>query len=383
MAWRLGDFVEWGELLNTRSYSTHGWLKIRGHEQPLRFELTGNPDADLKGWHIRFEARPSDGQAGAEPPAQDFGGLQWRQIGATGDMTAARQVKVPPCPIAEFLKRCQAGEPPPCEWKNSIYLEWFGQNGRVVIELPDPAIEYVDHVELDADAPEDGPQPHDLEEGQPGFSATIIHRDEDGQYHEETVTGDDLEREQAEPDDPYGLFPKELEAQLERQALETDITIQQNKWRSDNEDLSDEMREIILQDELIEHGDGQPLLSFLEDRNEYPPPDGLDDREVETRLKCLLGELALWGVKLDVCEHYTPRDCYRLLLDEILPNETAYRELRGTGWVQHFMTSEFCAQCEAEMDRQFEEEERRRAEQDPRDADGDAGGPSSGPAGGV
>ena len=39
MAWRLNDLVEAGELFNTRSYSVHGWLKIRGREEPLLFEL--------------------------------------------------------------------------------------------------------------------------------------------------------------------------------------------------------------------------------------------------------------------------------------------------------------------------------------------------------
>jgi hypothetical protein len=57
--------------------------------------------------------------------------------------------------------------------------------------------------------------------------------------------------------------------------------------------------------------------------------------------------LARCGVSLAVCHHFTPREAYRLLIEEICVEERAYRELQGTQWVQTFMTSEYCPQCEA------------------------------------
>ena len=56
------------------------------------------------------------------------------------------------------------------------------------------------------------------------------------------------------------------------------------------------------------------------------------------------------GIALDVCEHFSPRDCYGLLRDTILAEPSVYMELVGTSWVQHVMTSEYCADCEAEFE---------------------------------
>ena len=54
---------------------------------------------------------------------------------------------------------------------------------------------------------------------------------------------------------------------------------------------------------------------------------------------------------------------YRLLVEEILPNETALPELRGTEWVTHFMTAEYCDACAAEVERDWAESERRRGQE--------------------
>ena len=71
-------------------------------------------------------------------------------------------------------------------------------------------------------------------------------------------------------------------------------------------------------------------------------------------LKGVLARLVMIGVVLDVCDHFTPRDCYTLLIDEIIKEDGTYEELVGTGWVQHFSTWEYCKACEEEMDAKFE-----------------------------
>ena len=55
MAFRLGDHVLCGEIINTGHYSVLGWLELRGARRPLLLHLTGDCGADLKGRHIRFE----------------------------------------------------------------------------------------------------------------------------------------------------------------------------------------------------------------------------------------------------------------------------------------------------------------------------------------
>ena len=55
MTLRLSDLVVGGELFNTKHYSVHGWVQLRGQEHALHLELTGNCAPDLAGWHPRLE----------------------------------------------------------------------------------------------------------------------------------------------------------------------------------------------------------------------------------------------------------------------------------------------------------------------------------------
>jgi hypothetical protein len=344
MAARLNDFVECGELINRKSYSTHGWLKLRGVEQPLVLELTGNCARDLAGWHIRFESRGPRSGAGGEPDPEELAeilaekppSLAPHQIGPTGDITAARQVKVADCSVRELHYRCKAGEPPPFHWKRCLYLEWYSQNGRVVIELVDPIIEYVDFDEIpgvSANSQPGEPWPHQEEEPAPDVCDHCSSHD------------GPCGAAETDADDPYHLFPNEEEdeeASVERMMAETE-----------------------LMDDLIENSPGEPIESILDLTGPLPSPDDLGDAEVEPRLKGLLGQLALLGIALHVCEHFTPRDTYRLLRDKLLTEERAFPELVGTGWVTNLMTAEYCPQCEADADREYEEYERKRKQEAP------------------
>ena len=353
MAIRIGPLVEYGELRNTRNYSVTGFVKLKGREDPIRLRLTGNAGPDLMGWRIAFEPPPPEAVTWWEPEADPELAeiLQAEQIGPTGTMTAASVVKVTACPPDELYRRCKAGEPPPFQEKPRLYVEWYSQNGRVVIEMADPRIERIEFVDIggpaiDKSQPPEPEEEPDLSEG-PGI--TVVRLDEDGEPEVWQGSARQYIEEQVE-DDPYGLFPDDLQRHLDRQAREADEAA-----------MSDEDRELIremeLMDDLIETSDGEPLASFLQSPERCRPPDRLDDEEVEGALKGILMELALFGIALDVCEHYTPRDTYRLLVEELLPNQRAHPELRGTGWVTNFMTHEFCPECEAEADREFEETE--------------------------
>jgi hypothetical protein len=164
-----------------------------------------------------------------------------------------------------------------------------------------------------------------------------------------------------EADDPYKLFPDELQRELDAQASELDRSVQ------NDEEKPECIREAELLDDLIERGDGEPVGTLFDEPVKFPRPEQLDDEQVETALKGLLAQLALYGIALDVCEHFTPRDAYRLLVEEICPNQTAYPELRNTRWIQHFSTWEHCDACDAEMDKKLADEEQRRKAHPPND----------------
>ena len=58
-----------------------------------------------------------------------------------------------------------------------------------------------------------------------------------------------------------------------------------------------------------------------------------------------------------MCEHYTPREAYRLLTEQILREETVYPDIPSTGFVYHYMTCEYCPKCDAEMEEQYRDYE--------------------------
>lgn len=360
MAYRLGDYVVYGELYNTRNYRVHGWIALRGElpgrEFVLHLELTGNCDPDLRGKHFRF--RPEEDAAdGPVFRVGEHSGLQQRQIGPTGDMTAEGWVRAMPCPVDEFMRRSELGEPPPTPWKRRLYLEWHSQNGRVVIEMAGAVVEecvreskdenlaewavipnMAEHPESEAATPPRGPE------------FTTLERD-----------GDDIHIERWRPvqrgcedeDDCDASLPDELRRQLNAEAAAIDRAI----GAGDDDDDEEALRELELIDYCMEQADERPVASLIKGVNNLPPAGDLDDVQVEAQLKAVLGQLAMIGVAVDLCEHFSPRDCYRLLQEKLLKDATAYEELIGTGWVTHISTYEYCPQCEAEIEKEIQSRE--------------------------
>lgn len=377
MALRLSDLVICGELDNSQNYAVRGWLRLRGCQRPLVLNLTGNPSADLMGKHFRFEVPERMHElvledlddAETETASADFDALPdfltnpdfdselegdlpplaWQQIGPTGTMTAARRVKHlngSPDDPADPGRRSETGS---FEWKGSLYLEWFSQNGRVVLELVAPEIEYLDDADDDEDDEDDL---FDIEHNHPHIpfgGADPL----ENLWGEEAFDADSPEFGDAlyQDEDPYQLFSDELQELFDQNSYEIDRAILSDSER--DEALS----ELELFDELLESGEGDPIGSLFDEPMRFPRPEQLNDDEVEAALKRLLGQLALFGIALDICKHFTPRDAYALLLDEICREEHAYPELRNTQWVQHFMTSEYCEECDAELEAEFAEED--------------------------
>ena len=376
MAFRLGELVVCGEIFNTRKNSVHGWFGLRGIDRPLKLELTGNCDPDLAGRHFRFEAPEPTGNQPEDPPGEseeekierlNLKGFAWFQIGVTGTMTADRRVKTADCSVEELCMRLRLKEPPPMRWVRCLYLEWYSQNGRVVIELPDPVIEFIDPGgKPEADEWKLGDDPRvedDPAERQGGLSITAFRMNEDGEIEvtDETPCQDDDEAE-----DEFKLIPDELQNHLDAQSREVD------KALSGDDEQNELTRDMELMDEALEKGDRVPLGSLFDEALKLPKPDRLTEREAEVELKGLLTRLAMFGVALHMCEHFTALDAYRLLVERLCKEEVAFAEVCNTGWVQHFDTAEYCEACDAEFERKYEEEQRQRQENaDEADADDD------------
>jgi hypothetical protein len=376
MALRLSNLVVCGEIFNTSWYSVHGWIGLRGREQVIHLQLTGNCAPDLAGWHFRFEARDADEEKTPTPAEMKLlKGFAWQQVGPTGEMTL-RDAGIPSSKPGA-AKRC-------------LRLEWFSQNGPVVIELSDPQIEMIEFNDLDVN-PAGPPRPRadtddELFDGDPTYSDPQQDPLDPGDEMLDGAPWEDDEEELDEPswlaeetdeEDPYELLPEELKQQFDDAACKTDRELNLDLAAyegpafaaGDDEEPSDVIRELELMDDCHDNGEGELLWDLFEGPLQLPRPEQIaSDEEAERVLKKLLAQLARCGVSLAVCHHFTPRDAYRLLIEEICVQERAYRELQGSQGVQTFMTSEYCTKCDEEFEREYQEYERRRRER------GDEGG---------
>jgi len=343
MSWRIAEYVEYGYVMNTSPLVTRGRLKFRGYEEIVSFDLVGNCSPDLRGWHIEFTARPSAYQEAEVMDEEMWKRFHRQQIGPAGMMTAAEPVRVTLCPPEELLARCKAGEPPPSEWKPCLTLEWFSQNGRVLIQLVDPEIDRLEYV--DVPLPYDEVDPREAEpEEEIGsvLGIAMVQRDDDGNIEIREGEFSGPEEEAEGEDDPYGLFPKDLQGHIDHE-MGTEEDGGKDAF----------IAEMELMDTLMEESEGDTLASFVVGASQLPDPDTLDERQAEAKAMGILAQLAMYGIALDLCEHSTPLKIYRTLVEDILPNGRAHRELRGTGWVHHECMYEHCEQCQAEFEAEY------------------------------
>ncbi len=128
MAWRIGENIVRGEIDNRLPGIIQGTLYVEGLPEPLALELEGNCDPDLAGRRLTFcNLRPC-------PPLASSNGLGARQCGEAGTMTANRMLRIPTIPDDEVQRYVREHIAIPTRWSESLHLEWFGADGRVLVE---------------------------------------------------------------------------------------------------------------------------------------------------------------------------------------------------------------------------------------------------------
>lgn len=341
MTLHLSDYISAGEIVNTRRNSVHGYLALRGCDRPIVLQLTGNCSADLAGRRLRFEARPKS----TDDPAVtevDMNELQvgWIQIGVPGEMTTNRS------PVG-------------------LYLEWFGQNGHTVIELMNPLIEFVEDddeedelaaeaeqalADADADPDDEDLEIDDLlDTGSQSASFEPIDALENEPWNREST--DEIAEDDEE--DPFGLFPPDLNAKLGVAS----------SWGTEPDEAT--VAQWKEWDEVFDGTRDVPLSSLFDPPIQLPPADSLDEQQVTQLFNTILIELARHNVAFHMCEHFTPRSGYVLLVEEILPQYGTHPELPRIGYTMNFDTAEHCEECDAEFERRYAERESRRNSEDP------------------
>jgi hypothetical protein len=127
MAWRIADYIVRGEIDNRLPGIIKGTLYVEGLNEPLILELEGNCDPDLAGRHLTFRNLMPQ-------PGKNLDGLCRNQCGTAGTMSANRMVRIPTITPQELEICFKEQKPIPTRWSESLYLEWFGPNGRVLVE---------------------------------------------------------------------------------------------------------------------------------------------------------------------------------------------------------------------------------------------------------
>ena len=373
---RLGPLVVSGEIDNTRPYAVCGWLKLRGQEHPITLNLTGDAGEGLRGKRVHFETAPGGVQLFASPDLSEA--LAWQQVGPTGPMTLDRVASVgplagltppasgpDPAPRGDYAPRSDRPD------RQALRLEWDSQNGRVLLDLAGAAVTVLPALD-DLDELDDPDLDWDDDEEDDEFLG-LTGDDEDGLF----ASGGGGLLFDDEDDDPFGLFDPDLQDALDKEADAVDRESMPDLFGGGfggfgEDDFGDggfgdgdrpggQFGEDLKRLEALIEGDaGVPIAQVFDPPLRLRRAEQLDDARVEIALKLLLSRMAAHGIALDVCEHFTPRQCYAYLLEEICPTELTHPDLDPVRWVQHFSTSDACPACEAEFEREFEEYERHR-----------------------
>jgi hypothetical protein len=318
MAFRIGDLVIAGIFCHTSPYCVHGQLLLRGREGAFMFELTGMPEPDLRGRVFEFSV-PANEREPSDEDRKLARAFAPQQVGATGLMTAARRVKSFDCPPEDLPDVLEEEQLPPATLRQSLYLEWFSQNGRVVLEVVDPQIEPLDETQESAPA-----------------------TDESDEVPVDDAAPDYLEPEPEEfgIDEPpeFGGAARELDQELEEAARRLNREIS-----GESEEADEFFREMETCEEMLEHGPGIPLRSLLNDLTLPAPAPDLPEGQAYEALQKALARIAMTSVAFHICKHCSIQEAYRIFMEEVC-NESAIPGMPGS-FVQHFTTSDFCPQC--------------------------------------
>jgi hypothetical protein len=232
-------------------------------------------------------------------------------------MTAARRVKTFDCPPEDIPRLMELKQLPPPTLRQCLYLEWFSQNGRVILEVVDPEIVPLDDSQ---ESPASVEESEDALDPAPDFADADL----------EEIHEDDA------PD--FSVASRELDQELEEAARQLDREIS-----GKSEAAEDFLREMETFDELLDHGPRIPLRSLLQDLSLPAPAPEMAESQAYQSLQTALARLAMTSVAFHICEHCSIQEAYRIFMQEVC-NESAIPGMPGS-FVQHFTTSDFCPKC--------------------------------------
>ncbi len=274
----LGKWIMGGEI-RTLPRGVEGGFYLKGCSDPVQFHLTGPVDPALADLNFVFEAsaRP---QTGDPRPI-----LAPQQVGPLGALGLT---------VDEDANGANTGTN-----QGRIFLEWYGRDGHLVIDLPEALLDFSDF--------EDRPtvKRPDALQGTIGSHSCRFH----------------------------DAFQQRVEAHRPNlQELEPGKT-------------PSALQEIAARHELFESNQAAVSVAKRFDPPLRPPEaQALNDSELEFELAVVLAQLAQLQIQVEVCDHLDWRQVYGVLLEQTVPSEFPC-DFKPFHTVEHFGTWDFCSEC--------------------------------------
>ncbi len=333
---RLDNLIAFGEIEQTRRNCVMANLWVRGDQDiVITLELAGNLEGIAANRTFRFRANEL---LWAEEPDLEDCSLQLYQQGVVGRCVIEATPQDPEDLGSSADDSHRAYQP------MNLTLEWWAQDGHVILQLESACIEFEgEYRELEdlIDCDEEPPEPFDCEMDENGVPAWLRDLPEDATSND-AVIGHDEEL------DVHNILPIE-----QMKAEEAEMS-----WEELEHNNSPETQALYHEwDEILHGKNHEPFDWLIDDSVRLPLPQQIrDEAEAVEVLRKLLSRLAPLGIVLDMCEHISAFEAYQMMINEFLPGTQIHPRMGAAGFVHHFSTWEYCEQCNEEMDEEMGEE---------------------------
>jgi hypothetical protein len=368
------------------------------------FALTGNLQGEFEGRKFRFLVNDGDFRKLFSFDSRE---LSTEQIGAIGkvayekesdavqsadslhsDYESARESRSPSKhPNSQHDKSADDDD---IEAKliipgSRFVMEWFGQNGHLSFEINEPIVEFEGAFDYLRDPRDDPKSDMDAYPNGSGVAAGSDMFDMQMDFVDEASDRSDDDNpdrvddnsEESDDDDSYRLFSPELDEDVEQSLgleyrpdddsqtdedefgggefdedeIDRNIRASQRRpWDEIIPGIDPQVKAMYEKWDEVLHGDkDEPLTWLFEAPLSLPKPDMIEnEQQAWDMLNKLLAAMAVHGVAFAMCEHFTAKQAYKLLIEELLPQAHVHPDLVSTGFMQHYDSHEVCDECQAE-----------------------------------
>lgn len=306
----------------------------------VRFELVGNFPAAWAGRSFKFEMPEEfDDRLLAIPE-----NLRTEQVGSFGTLSYSLR----PVDRATNQVSSEAG----AELLPVLTVEWFSQNGCMVLELVNPKMNFVDKgPSIEAEIAEDcatsvpaGQASTNRLVSQLPTAAEIESKIKSASRHHE------LRSTLSALDAPIDALIDDMDQRAGKLSQVASPLSSGVPEKGKQGNVPELLGKFAQWDKIFDESEEVPIRDLIAAPLRLPKPEDLQsDEEAWEALRVVLSAFALYGIAFKVCEHFTASQLYQLIISEGLDQIQVHPELSETNWVSYFDTFDLCKKCLAEI----------------------------------